>query len=75
MSIKFEMSIKDLGDLQLHMEQLLEYYEADLIALGRIERHVNGDALKCLKKLEQKRLEQLENADYIFNIIVDRYIT
>ncbi len=75
MAIKFEMSIKDLGDLQMHMEQLLEYYESDVIALGRIERHVNGDALKYLKKLEKKRLEQLDNADYIFNIIVDRYNT
>ncbi len=72
MNITLEMNSDVLNDLQMHMEELVKYYEADVAALGRIEPHVKGEALEYLKELMQHRLEQLDSADSIWNTLVEK---
>ncbi len=72
MGVRFEINCKDLSDLQMHMERLIKYYEADVAALGRIAPYVTGDALKCLTELAQQRLGQLYNADYLLKFLLEK---
>ncbi len=72
MGIKFEMSVKDLNDLQMHMVRLLEYYEAEIAALGCIEQHITGDALEYLRACTQQRIEQLNSADCICRYLMQK---
>ncbi len=72
MGIKLEMSSKDLSDLQMHMVRLLEYYEAEIAALGCIEQHITGDALEYLRDWTQQRLDQLNSADSICKYLMQK---
>ena len=72
MSILVEMETKQLSELQQHMDQLVKYYESDVAALGRMGEFVTGDALKALEELIQIRLNQLNSADRLWDMLTQK---
>lgn len=67
--IKLELSGGDLSDLQQHMARLIQYYETDLGSLGRMEAYAAGVGLTALRELIQTRLEQLDSAERLAELL------
>lgn len=69
MDIKLELSGGDLSDLQQHMARLIQYYEADLASLGRMEAYAADVGLTVLQEMIQTRLEQLDCAEHLAELL------